>query len=53
MISDDTWAELTQELDDKQLLELPLLVGQYQGVAYLQNSIRLQLSSGNRGLSGR
>ena len=34
MISDATWATLSKRLDDRQLIELPVLVGQYQGVAY-------------------
>jgi 4-carboxymuconolactone decarboxylase len=53
MISDETWATLSRKLDEKQLLELPLLVGQYQGLAYLQNSLRFRLIAGNLGLSAR
>lgn len=51
MISDETWAVLARNLDDKQLIELPVLVGQYMGVAFLQNSLRVQLMAGNAGLS--
>ncbi|TAL04757.1 MAG: carboxymuconolactone decarboxylase family protein [Rhodospirillaceae bacterium] len=53
MISDETWAVLSRRLDEKQLIELPLLVGQYQGVAYLQNALRLRLMPDNPGLSAR
>jgi alkylhydroperoxidase family enzyme len=53
MISDETWTVLSRKLDEKQLLELPLLVGQYQGLAYLQNSLRFRLLAGNTGLSAR
>lgn len=53
MISDATWATLAAHLDEKQLLELPVLIGQYQGVAYLQNSIRARLLEGNSGLAAR
>jgi alkylhydroperoxidase family enzyme len=53
MISDETWAVLAKSWNDKQLLELPVLIGQYQGVAYLQNSIRTRLMDGNPGLSAR
>ena len=53
MISDETWAVLSRSLDEKQLLELPILVGQYQGNAYLQNSARFRLMPGNVGLSAR
>ena len=53
MISDETWAVLSQRLDEKQLIELPLLIGQYQGVTFVQNSLRVRLSPDNPGLSAR
>lgn len=53
MISDETWAVLAAGLSDVQLIELPILVGQYQAVAYYQNSLRLRLHDGNAGLSAR
>jgi alkylhydroperoxidase family enzyme len=53
MISDDTWAVLRRDLNDKQLIELPILIGQYQGVAYLQNTLRVRLMPGNPGLRAR
>jgi alkylhydroperoxidase family enzyme len=53
MISDDTWAVLAKHFNEKQLIELPLLVGQYQGVAYLQNTLRIRLEPDNLGLSAR
>ena len=53
MISEKTWAALAGRLSYQQLLELPLLVGQYQGVAYLQNSIRATLMPGDIGLTAR
>jgi alkylhydroperoxidase family enzyme len=53
MITDETWAVLAQGLNEKQLIELPILVGQYQGVAYLQNSLRIRLMEGNPGLTSR
>lgn len=53
MISDATWATLAKRLDDKQLIELPVVIGQYQAVAYYQNSLRLRLHEGNRGLQAR
>jgi alkylhydroperoxidase family enzyme len=53
MISDATWSVLAERLDEKQLIELPVLVGQYQAVAYFQNSLRLRLQRGNRGLRAR
>jgi alkylhydroperoxidase family enzyme len=53
MISDATWATLSKRLDDRQLIELPTVIGQYQAVAYYQNSLRLRLHNGNLGLKAR
>jgi alkylhydroperoxidase family enzyme len=53
MISDDTWHTLAKRLNDQQLIELPIIVGQYQSVAYYQNSLRLRLHEGNAGLKAR
>jgi len=53
MISDATWATLAKRLDERQLIELPIVVGQYQTVAYYQNSLRLCLHEGNLGLQAR
>lgn len=53
MISDATWATLAKRLDDRQLIELPIVIGQYQTVAYYQNSLRLRLHDGNLGLKAR
>jgi alkylhydroperoxidase family enzyme len=53
MISDETWAVLARTFDEKQLMELPILVAQYQGVAYLQNSLRVRLMPGSAGLTAR
>lgn len=53
MISDATWDALSKTLDEKQLIELPILVGQFQMVAYFQNSLRLRLRRRNGGLRER
>jgi alkylhydroperoxidase family enzyme len=53
MISDATWEILATKLEDEQLIEIPLLVGTYQGIAYLVNSLRMRLREGYRGLSAR
>src|SRR5579864_3044840 len=53
MISDATWHTLAKRLDARQLIELPIIVGQYQTVAYYQNSLRLRLHAGNIGLKAR
>ena len=53
MISDPTWEILSKRLDDKQLFELPVLVGQFTTVAYFQNALRLRLDGDNVGLRAR
>jgi alkylhydroperoxidase family enzyme len=53
MIADATWSILARELNEQQLIELPIIVGQYQSVAYYQNSLRLRLHTGNLGLKAR
>jgi alkylhydroperoxidase family enzyme len=53
MISDTTWAALSEKWDDRQLIELPVLIGQFTLVAYLQNALRLRLGNGNAGLKAR
>ena len=53
MISDDTWADLRGFYNDKKLIELVILAGQYKTVAYYQNSLRLPLPEGNMGLLAR
>ena len=51
MISDATWAVLAKSWDAKQLMEFPVLVGQYTSTAYQQNSLRMTLLPSNPGLS--
>jgi len=53
MISEETWTVLAKTWDNRQLLEFPILVGQYLGVAFQQNSIRARLMPGHVGLSAR
>jgi 4-carboxymuconolactone decarboxylase len=45
-ISDATWEELSQHLDEQQLIELPMLVGQYHLVAFTLNSLGVQPEPG-------
>jgi alkylhydroperoxidase family enzyme len=52
-ISDATWSKLSKTLDQRQLIELPIVIGQYQTVAYYQSSLRLRLHDGNLGLKAR
>lgn len=49
-ISDATWATLARNWDERQLIELPALVGQYHAVALIQNSLRIALNKGSKGL---
>ncbi len=53
MITDATWADLRGFYNDKRLIELVILAGQYKTVAYYQNSLRLPLPEGNMGLLAR
>lgn len=45
-ISDATWDELAGHLSEKQLIELPILVGQYHLVAFALNSLGVQSEPG-------
>ena len=53
MISDATWAKLAETWNAAQLIELPCLVGQYLGVAMLQNSLRMPLARESKGFAER
>ena len=53
MISDATWAILSERFNEQQLIELPIVIGHYQATAYYQNSLRLRLHAGNIGLKAR
>jgi alkylhydroperoxidase family enzyme len=53
MISDATWEVLASRLDECQLFELTVLIGQFTNIAYFQNALRLRLSPDNPGLAGR
>ncbi len=53
MISDPVWGVLSRQLDEKQLFELLVLVGQFTTVAYFQNALRLRVAPGNIGLRAR
>lgn len=53
MISDETWAALAARMDERQLIELPIVVGHYHMTAFLQNSLRFPPREGNPGLAAR
>lgn len=45
-IADDTWAVLAERYDERQLIELPMLVGQYHLVAFTLNSLGVEPEDG-------
>jgi alkylhydroperoxidase family enzyme len=51
-ISDATWEALSAEYDEKQLIELALLIGQYHMVAFALNSLGVELDEGLEPLPG-
>ena len=52
-LSDATYDTLAKTWDDRQLLEFPMLVGQYVCTAIHQNALRIRLQPNNPGLSHR
>jgi alkylhydroperoxidase family enzyme len=42
-ITDTTWAGLTAHYDERQMIELPMLVGHYHMVAFALNSLGVQV----------
>jgi len=53
MICDETWATLACRWNERQLMEFPILVGQYFTTALQQNSLRVALDGENTGLRKR
>jgi alkylhydroperoxidase family enzyme len=51
-ISPDTWARLAAEHDDRALIEIAMLVGNYHLVAFALNSLEVELDEGLEGLPG-
>src|SRR2546423_11031403 len=49
-ISDATWAGLAERYDERQLIELPMLVGHYHMVAFTLNSLGVEREDGVPGL---
>lgn len=52
-LSDETWNVLAKSWDTRQLMEFPVLIGSYIGIALQQNTIRMPLDPGNTGLDLR
>jgi 4-carboxymuconolactone decarboxylase len=51
-ISEGTWQALAAQLDEPQLIELPMLVGQYHLVAFTLNSLGVEREPGVPGFDG-
>jgi alkylhydroperoxidase family enzyme len=45
-VSDSTWRALAERFDDRQLIELCMLVGQYHLVAFTLNSLGVEIEPG-------
>lgn len=52
-ISDETWGALAKTWDEAQLIEFPMMVGQYVSTAMVQNALRMRLTDENPGLTHR
>ena len=52
-VSDETWATLAKSWNEQQLIEFPMMVGQYVATAFVQNTLRIRLAEDNPGLSYR
>ena len=51
-ISDATWGALAETYDERQLIEIPMVVGQYHMVAFTLNSLEVEQDEGLEGLPG-
>ena len=45
-ISDATWAALAEAYDERQLIEIPMVIGQYHMVAFTLNSLEVEQDEG-------
>lgn len=50
-IADETWAGLAAHLDERQLIEVPMLVGQYHIVSFKLNTLGIQREPGLGGFN--
>ncbi len=51
-LSDETWSALSARYDERQLVEVPMLVGHYHMVAYTLNTLGVQREPGVPGFDG-
>jgi 4-carboxymuconolactone decarboxylase len=52
-MTDATWDRLATRWNEQQLIEFPMMVGQYVATALVQNTLRMRLMKNNPGLSHR
>lgn len=52
-LSNETWSTLAETWDEAQLIEFPMMVGQYVATAFVQNSLRIGLENNNPGMAAR
>ena len=53
VLSDATWAALADRYDTEQLIEIPMVVGQYHLVAFTLRSLGIQPEPGVASIPGR
>lgn len=53
VLSNETWDVLAKSWDEQQLIEFPMMVGQYVATAFVQNTLRIRLADTNPGLAHR
>jgi 4-carboxymuconolactone decarboxylase len=51
-VTDNTWAVLAAHLDERQLIEVPMLVGQYHIVSFTLNTLGIRREPGLGGFNG-
>jgi len=51
-ISDETWNTLAKTWDEEQMIEFPMVVGQYVSTAMVQNALKVRMEGGIPGLTG-
>jgi alkylhydroperoxidase family enzyme len=52
-VTDDTWTVLAAHLDERQLIEVPMLVGQYHIVSFTLNTLGIQREPGLGGFDNK
>ena len=52
-LSDETWTALAERYDERQLIEIPMVVGQYHLVSFTLNALGIQPEEGIAPLPGR